>query len=74
MKRVLKGIFHITFVVLHDFYVEDLDVFLGLFLVHPCVLDLVDNIQPLNCPAKNCVLVIEPRLPRFSTCQIGVMM
>jgi len=47
---------------LHDFYVENLDVFLWFLLVDPSVLDFVDNIQTLNRPSKNGMLVIKPRL------------
>ena len=48
--------------VLHDLYVENLDIFLRFLLVYSRILNLVDNIQPLNSSSEDCMLVVKPRL------------
>ena len=51
---------------LHDLYIENLDIFLRFLLVYPRILNLVDDIQPLNSSPENGMLVIKPGLPRVS--------
>lgn len=57
-----KGWDLLRFGCLHDIYVEDLDIILRLLLIHPGVLNFVDDIQALNSPSENCVLIIKPWL------------
>lgn len=47
---------------LHNLDIQNLDVLLRLFLVHSGILYLMHYIKPLNCPAENGVLVIQPWL------------
>lgn len=60
----MKGSLGIELIVtfLHNLYVENLDVFFGFLFVHSGVLDLMDNIQALNRPSKDSMLVIKPWL------------
>ena len=51
----------ITTLSLCDGYANDLDVLLGLLLVHPTVLNLVHHVQPLHRPSEDGVLLIQPR-------------
>jgi hypothetical protein len=53
---------NILSMVLHDLYVENLDIFLRFLLVYSRILNLVDNIQPLNSSSEDCMLVVKPRL------------
>jgi hypothetical protein len=63
MKASETGIFcESAFHCLHDFYVEDLDVFLGFLFIYPRILDFVDYIQSLDRPAENGVFIVKPGL------------
>ena len=51
---------------LHDFYVENFYILLGLLFVRPSVLNPMDDVQPLYGSTKNCMLIVEPWLLKFS--------
>lgn len=59
---MITGINSISFTRLHDFYVKNLDVFLGLFLINPSVLDFVNDVQTLDGPSKDRMLIVQPWL------------
>lgn len=42
-------------------YVDDLDILLRLLLVHPSILDLVNNVKSLISPSENGVLLVQPK-------------
>ena len=53
------GIYH-TILQYRD--VDNFDVLLGFLLVYTCILNLVDNVQPLYRSSKNSMLIIKPWL------------
>jgi hypothetical protein len=58
-----QGVSHL--IALHNFYIEDLDILIGLLLVDTCVLDFVDYVKSLDCSSKYGMLVVKPRLLRI---------
>jgi hypothetical protein len=47
---------------LHNLNIQNLDIFFWLLLVHPCILNLMNDIQALDRPSESRVLVVQPGL------------
>ena len=42
--------------------INDLNIFFRLLIMDPDIFNLMYDVQSLNCPAKNCMLVVQPGL------------
>jgi hypothetical protein len=54
--------FHFRLCNLHNLNIQNLNILLRFLLINPRILNLVNNIQTLNRPPKNRMLIIKPRL------------
>jgi hypothetical protein len=58
--------FHSWLCNLHNLNIQNFNILLRLLLINPRILNLMNNIQALNRPPKNRMLIIKPRLPHIN--------
>jgi hypothetical protein len=58
--------FHSRLCNLHNLNIQNLNILLRLLLINPRILNLMNNIQTLNRPPKNGMLIIQPRLQHIN--------
>ena len=51
---------------LHNVDVENFDIYLGLLLVRPHILNFMNDIESLGGPAKDCMLPVQPWLRKVN--------